>query len=271
MRAIVSAVFGVIATCSLALGQAGTTADRVISVTATATVYAKPDVARVYYGVKASEPSADAVKDVLTKNTKAIDDAVQKLKLSNLTITSAPIGIKHSSGNNAGIGVPGGVGGPPAAPGGGGLGPFLGYTSQTATIVNSDFEKLRAEVDSFVKTVAESGANTSGGEAREQNLNIFPGQEQSDGPKVVLGQTDDSAARDQALQKAVEKALRNAKAIAKGLGGNGVKVLSVTNTEVEKRAAETPSIYGIELGSKAPSSPAGLIEVKVKVIVKCSY
>src|SRR5437763_433974 len=100
-------------------------AERVITGSGTATVYAKPDVARVYYGIRASEPSADAVKDVLTKNTKAIDEAVAKLKLSNLSITTAPMGIKHSSGNAAaGLG-----GGPPVAPGGGapgggGLGPF---------------------------------------------------------------------------------------------------------------------------------------------------
>lgn len=249
--------------------------ERVISVSGTATVYAKPDVARVYYGIRASEPSADAVKDVLTKNTKAIDDAVAKLKLSNVSVTTAPMGIKHTSGNAAaGLG-----GGPAVAPGGaapasGGLGPFLGYTSQTATITNSDADKLRADVDAFVKTITEAGANTSGGEPKDINVNIFPGQEQSDGPKVVLGRADESAARDEALQKAVEKAVKNAKAIAKGLGGGEVKVVSVTDVEPEKPPTEqTNSIYAFEfgVGSSAPKSPAGLVEVKVKVVVKCSY
>jgi uncharacterized protein YggE len=273
MRALIPALSAVLLIGGLALAQGDLKTERVITVAGTATVYAKPDVARVYYGIKASEPSADAVKDVLTKNTKAIDDAVAKLKLTNLTVTSAPIGIKHSSGNvNANLGgVPVAPGGAPAA--GGGLGPMLGYTSQTATITNSDPDKLRAEVDAFVKTIAEAGANTSGGEARDQNVNIFPGQEMSDGPKVVLGRADDTAARDEALQKAVEKAVRNAKAIAKGLGAGEVKVLSVADsTEAEKPAADTPNIYGIEFGSPtAPRSPAGLVEVKVKVIVKCSY
>jgi uncharacterized protein YggE len=274
MRVLIPASLAVMLMGGLAFGQEAK-GERVITVSGTATVFAKPDVARVYYGIRASEPSADAVKDVLTKNTKAIDDAVAKLKLSNISVSTAPLGIKHASSNPAaGLG-----GGPPvapggAAPGGGGLGPFIGYTSQTATITNNDPDKLRADVDAFVKTITEAGANTSGGEPKDVNVNIFPGQETSDGPKVVLGRADESAARDEALQKAVEKAVKNAKAIAKGLGGGEVKVLSVTDTEPEKVTADpVSSIYAFELGggSSAPKSPAGLVEVKVKVVVKCSY
>jgi uncharacterized protein YggE len=268
MRFLLSAALTVLAG-GIALAQSDKS-ERVISVNGTATVYAKPDTARIYYGVRASEPSADAVKDVLTKNTKAIDEAVKKLKLSDLSVTTAPIAIKHSSGGNGNLAVPvapGMAGGAPA----GGLGPFVGYTSQTATIVNSDPEKLRADVDAFVKTITEAGANTSGGESRDVNINIFPGQESSDGPKVVLSRADDSAERDQALQKAVEKAARNAKAIAKGLGAVDVRVISVTDAEPEKPAPEPlMNIYGIEAPS-APKSPAGMIEVRVRVIVKFSF
>src|SRR5437660_3135911 len=90
-------------------------AERVITVTGTATVYAKPDVARIFYGVRVSEPSADAVRDVLTKTSTAIDEAVKKLKLTGLTITTAPVSIKQSSGNQGGLAVPVPPGG--AAPG----------------------------------------------------------------------------------------------------------------------------------------------------------
>jgi uncharacterized protein YggE len=268
MRSVLALALSVLAT-GLALGQSETKSERIIAVNGTATVYAKPDTARIYYGVRASEPSADAVKDVLTKNTKAIDESVKKLKIADVSVTSAPIAIKHSSGGNGNLAVPVAPGGAPAAPGG--LGPFVGFTSQTATIVNSDPEKLRADVDAFVKTITEAGANTSGGEPNEVNVNIFPGQSSSDGPKVVLSRADDSAARDEALQKAVEKAVRNAKAIAKGLGSVEVKVVSVTDVEPEKPAPEPiTSIYGLESPS-APKSPAGVIEVKVRVVVKCSY
>jgi uncharacterized protein YggE len=246
-------------------------ADHIISVTGTATVYAKPDVARIHYGVRVSEPSADAVKDVLTKTTTAIDEAVKKLKLSGLTTTTAPVTIKQSSGNNAALGVPAAPGG--AAPGPG-LGPFLGYSSHTATIAEKDPEKLRTAVDAFVKAITEAGANTGGGEERENGEGIvFPGQMSSGGPKVVLSRDDDSAAREQALQKAVEKAVKSAKAIAKGLGGGEVKVVSVTDApEPEKTAPESiMNIYGIETPAAGNRAPAGEVEVKARVVVKCSY
>src|SRR3954466_10244934 len=201
MRSLLTAI-------TVGLAAAGATgadpAERIITGTGTATVYAKPDVARIHYGVRVSEPSADAVKDVLTKTTTAIDEAVKKLKLAGLTVSTAPIAIKQSQGNNPGIAVPVAPGG--AAPGPG-LGPYIGFTSHTATITDKDPEKLRAAVDAFVKTVTESGANTGGGEERgENNIGIvLPGQEANGGPRVVLTREDDSAAREQALQKAVGK------------------------------------------------------------------
>ena len=253
-------------------GASAQPAERVISVTGTATVYSKPDVARIHYGVRVSEPSADAVKDVLTKSTTAIDEAVKKLKLPGVAITTAPVIIKQSSGSN-GVGLA-----VPAAPGMGapapGLGPFLGYSSHTATITEKDPEKLRAAVDGFVKSVTEAGANTAGGEERESNVGfVLPGQESSGGPKVVLSRADDSEAREQALQKAVEKAVKSAKAIAKGLGGGEVKVLSVSDApDLEKPTPENLlNIYGIESPGAGPRVPAGEVEVKVRVIVKCSY
>src|SRR5262245_52960533 len=153
---------------ALALGLAVTgvhaePTDRIISVTGTATVYAKPDTARIHYGVRVSEPSADAVKDVLSKTNTAIDEAVKKLKLTGLTVSTAPITIKQSHGQNPGIAVPVAPGmAAPAA----GLGPFLGYTSHTATLTDKDPEKLRAAVDAFVKAITDAGANTGGGEER---------------------------------------------------------------------------------------------------------
>lgn len=271
MRVLLSAALLGLGFGTSAFAQPAEKAERLITVTGTATVYAKPDVARIHYGVRVSEPSADAVKDVLSKTTTAIDDAVKKLKLPGITISTAPVNIKQSSGNNGALAVP-------AAPGmgapGPGLGPFLGYSSHTATIADKDPEKLRAAVDAFIKAVTEAGANTGGGEERENSEGIvFPGQVSSGGPKIILSREDDSAAREQALQKAVDKALRSAKAIAKGLGGGEVKVVAVTDApEPEKAGPETVfNIYGIESGPAGPRVPAGEVEVKVRVVVKCSY
>jgi uncharacterized protein YggE len=261
----------ILATGSVALGQEAKP-ERVISVSGSATVYAKPDTARVYYGVRVSEPSADAVKDVLTKTATTIDEAVKKLKLPNMKVTSAPIAIHYSQGNNVNIGVPMAAGAPGGPPGQG-LGPFVGGSSHTATITDTDPDKLKAAVDGFVKAVTESGANTSGGDLKEVNLDIFPGQRGNDGPKVELLRSDDSAAREEALKKAVEQALRNAKAIAKTLGGGEVKVISVSDAEPEKPTPSTSalSIYGFGDPPVASRTPAGEVEIKVRVIVKCSY
>jgi uncharacterized protein YggE len=89
-----------------------------------------------------------------------------------------------------------------------------------------------------------------------------------------MGRLDDSAARDEALKLAVKKAVKNAKAIAEALGGGEIKVLSVTDVEPEKGAGgpESPlsAIYGIDMPGSNKSSP-GEIEIKVRVVVKCSY
>jgi uncharacterized protein YggE len=243
-------------------------ADRVITVTGTATVYAKPDTARIHYGVRTSEPAVDAVKDSLGKTTKAMDEAVKKLKMSNVTISAAPVTVRQVQANANGIAMAGGA---PAAPAPG-IGPFSANAAYCATVTDKDPEKLRAAVEAFVKAVTEAGANTQGDD-KDIQLNVFIGnQETSSGPKVVLSRADESEAREEALKKAVERALKDAKVIAKGLGGGDVVVQSVTEGEGDKPAAtdSLTAIYsGLEVGS--PRTPAGEIEVKVKVIVKCSY
>ncbi|HEX3150935.1 MAG TPA: SIMPL domain-containing protein [Gemmataceae bacterium] len=266
MRVFMSALVAAV----LALPAFADPAEKVITTTGNATAFVKPDTARIHYGVRVSEPSADAVKDVLTKTTTSIDEAIKKLKLAGVVISTAPVTIKQSQGNQAGLAVPVAPG---AAAPGPGLGPFLGFTSHTATISEKDPEKLRAAVDAFVKAVTEAGANTGGGEERESNLGIgLPGQEANGGPRIVLSRDDDGSVREQLLQKAVAKAVGSARAIAKGLGAGEVKVVSVTDVpESEKTTPDSfLNIYGIETQA-SPRTPAGEVEIKVKVIVKCSY
>lgn len=251
--------------------------DRVLTVTGTATVYVKPDTARIHYGVKVSEPTTDAVKDVLTKTNTAIDDAVKKLKMPNVKVTVGPMSLKQTSTNPGGGGIaiaPGGA----AAPAAPGTGPFTGSIGQCATITESDPEKLRAGVDAYLKAVVEGGANTAGGDdSKEDNANfVFPGQQSSSGPKVVLSRSDESAGRDEALQQAVARAMKNAKAIAKGLGATAdPTVLSVTEGTPEAPPAGKSIETFIDLyssgGDPAPKVPAGEIEVRVKVVVRCKY
>jgi uncharacterized protein YggE len=256
----------------LALAQ-DSKADRVITVSGAATVYAKPDTARIHYGVRVTEPSADAVRDVLGKTTKAMDEAVAKLKLSSVAVSTAPMGVRQGGGNNNNLPVPVPPGG---APGGApGIGTLTGFTSHTATITNPDSDKLRADVEAFLKAITEAGANTSGGEPKIFNFDFVPGSNSSDGPKVLLSRADDSAARDEALQKAVEKALKGARAIAKGLGVDpaSIKVVSVSDAEPDKLAADPQNPFNVfeGLAASPPPTSAGQVEVRVRVVVKCSY
>ena len=263
------AVLGVV---PLALAQ-DAKADRVISVSGAATVYAKPDTARIHYGVRVTEPSADAVSDVLGKTTKAMDDAVAKLKLSSVSVTSAPMGIRQGGGNNNNLPVPVAPGG--AAGGAPGIGTLTGFTSHTAMITNADPDKLRTDVEAFLKAITEAGAKTSGGEPKNFNFDVFPGGNSSDGPKVILSRADDSAARDEALQKAVEKALKGARAVAKGLGVDpaSIKVVAVADAEPDKPGTDPQNMFNVFEGLSAtpPPTTAGQVEVRVKVVVKCSY
>jgi uncharacterized protein YggE len=242
---------------------------RTITTSATATVYVKPDVARIHYGIRLTEPSPDAIKDIMAKTVKTMDEAIAKLKLKNMTITTAPISIRQQGANGiAALAGGGAVGG---APGMGAMQPYVGQTSNTATITESDPEKLRAAVDAFVKAVAETGCNSSGSEEAANPFAGISGQEQGGGPKVVLSRSDDSDTRAEALQKATEKALRQAKALAKGLGGAEVKVISVTDGEVETAPTmNLNSIFG-DMKPDGPRTPAGEVEVKVRVTVKVSY
>src|SRR3954470_19513341 len=156
MRVFISAIVAAFVALP-ALADPADKAEHVITTTGNATAFVKPDTARIHYGVRVSEPSADAVKDVLTKTSTSIDEAIKKLKLSGVVISTAPVTIKQSQGNAQGLVAPVAPG---AAAPGPGWGPYLGYTSHTATISEKDPEKLRAAVDTFVKAITEAGANT---------------------------------------------------------------------------------------------------------------
>ena len=54
---------------------------------------------------------------------------------------------------------------------------------------------------------------------------------------------------------------------------SAVKVVSVSDAEPEKASPELPGFYSFLLEGASPNvrSNAGEVEVKVKVLVKCSY
>jgi uncharacterized protein YggE len=267
MRNLFVLVTGVV--CTMPLFADTPPGTRTITTSATATVYVKPDVARIHYGIRLTEPSPDAIKDIMGKTVKTMDEAIAKLKLNNLKITTAPISIKQQGANGlAALAVGGGgAGGAPMPM----MQPYVGQTANTATLTDKDPEKLRSAVDAFVKAVAETGCNSSGTDEAPNPFAGIGGQEQGGGPKVVLSRSDDSQAREEALQAATEKALRQAKALAKGLDGAEVKVISLVEGEAETSPTVNLTSFFSEAKPDGPRVPAGEIEVKVRVTVKVSY
>ena len=69
--------------------------------------------------------------------------------------------------------------------------------------------------------------------------------------------------------------MKSAKAIATGLGGGEVKVLSVTDAEPETAGPEpSTNIFAMMEGlsaAAAAKSNAGEVEIRVRVVVRCSY
>jgi uncharacterized protein YggE len=131
---------------------------RSITATGTATVRFKPDAARVYFGIRTTDPSFDAARDANQKGAKAIQDALGALKVKGMEVTVGPVGIVQQDPNGrfrGGFGGGGGVGGPE-------IKPYVVSASMTVIVRESDPEKLRETVDRVCKAAAEGGANTSG-------------------------------------------------------------------------------------------------------------
>jgi uncharacterized protein YggE len=250
----------------LSEGLAADPVSQTITVHGTASVLIAPDMAQVHYGITVTEPSADAVKDALTKMEKGVDEAVKKLKIDNMKISNGATTYSQAAPNeNGALAVPA----PPGAAAAGQVS-YSGHTSHTAVLTDTDPVRLRSSVESLVKTLIEQGVNTNGIE-KSLNDNFYPGQEMNKGPKVILSKQNDETSRDEAYEKAVKKALRHAKAMGAGLGmGNlTLQVESVGDGEVDKsNITEFFSPFNVE---SAKPSPAGMVEVKVRVVLRVKF
>src|SRR5262249_38719613 len=139
------------ATCALAAEPTET-----ITVTGSATVFVKPDAARIHYAVRVGDASADAARDTATKQVATIAESVKGLKLDNLKTTTGTISYSRNPlGRAARNGFPGANGpGGPGFPGGpGGLASVSAQIPLCATISEKDPDKLRHSVDSFIAKI----------------------------------------------------------------------------------------------------------------------
>jgi uncharacterized protein YggE len=257
---------GLMAATDLAAEPAGT-----ITVTGSATIFVKPDTARVHYSVRVSEPAVDAAKHAASKQATAMDDAIAALKLSGLT-TSVGTATYNRSVSTAAArralagaafappGAAGGPGGPNAA------GPMIAQmviaqVPLTTTIREKDPIKLRAAVDTLLKTIIDSGA-ASGAELADADFPL-PRALSPEGPRVEWLLEDDAAAQRTVLRAAADKAKANATTLSRELGWDSFKVVSLVDGPAGPREPGGVSI-------PVARTPAGEVAVSARVTLTCS-
>jgi len=248
-----------------------------ITVTANATVYVKPDAARVHYLVRVNEPSIEEAKDSASKMLKTMDESLKKLGLSDLT-TNAGV-ISYSRVGATGRARPGGFGAA-GAPGAASAAARAVYSAQcplTATIREKDLDKLRASVDTFLKKIVESGAIIAGDGADADSPFSSAAATRlliGDSPRIDWVVTDESTARRDAYRSAIRKAKADAETLSKEIGWDNFKVISVTDgaSATATRDPFESASAALRSATGSGGSPGAIAEVaiSVRVTLKCS-
>ena len=230
-----------------------------ITITASATVFVKPDTARVHFNVRATEQSVDAAKEAVSKQVKLMGESIKGLKMSELTTSTGASAYGRVS-SSAAI-RKGGLN--PAAPA---PGPRVIYSASvpiTATIREKDADKLLVSVDTFVKKVVEAGATIIGDSVDPDSAPLSRTTLAADAPRIDWLLTDDSVARRTALRSAFQKAKADATTLSKELGWDKVTIFSVSDGPSLVRDPNEPA-------AAASRNPAGELPVSVRVTIKCS-
>jgi uncharacterized protein YggE len=239
-----------------------------ITVTASATVYVKPDGARIHYAARASEPTMEAAREAAFKQAAAVADAAKDLKLADLTTTTGAVSHSTRAGSRARAGFGGGPVNPganPAPP----PGPVISYSAHvplTTSIAEKDPDRLPSSLDTFLKKVVEAGAYLTA-EGLDSDSPFGPGgagrASSADSLRIDWLLTDDTAPRKDAFRAAVRKAKANAEAISKEIGWETLKVISVVDGDSAPRDVAERAVA-------APRTPAGQVAVTARVTLKCS-
>lgn len=239
--------------------------DETITVTAAATVFARPNTARLHYTVRVSEDTADAAKEAAGKQATAVTTALKDLKLSSVATTAGSVSysrrVFQPGGRPGGFGGAVNPGGNPA-PRPGPQTTFSGVVPLTTTVRETDPEKLLASVDALMRKLVDSGIDVTL-DGSDPDAGFSPGRVSTASPRIEWLLSDDTAARQEAYRTAVRKAKANAQAISKEIGWETLKVVSVTD------GPSGPRELG-DTGGPTPRTPAGEVAVTARVTLKCS-
>jgi Protein of unknown function (DUF541) len=239
-----------------------------ITASASATVFIKPDSARIHYTVRGNDSTADGAKDAVAKQITTVNDAIKALKFSDLTTSVGAATFDRIVTRNGAAGRFGGPGNPNGNPGPAPISTIhYAIVPLTATIRENDADKLRGSVELFVKRVTEVGGQVANDPNDDESP--FVGMQgglgsrsrlSSQSPRIEWLVTDDTSARKEAYRAAVRKAKANAEAISKEIGWETLKVISVVDGASQPRDNSEPT----------PRAPAGEVAVTAKVTLKFS-
>lgn len=248
---------GIVAALGLTLGgwallhgQGGAGADakkdkdkRTITTAGTAVIKVKPDSARIFFGVQTVAPTVRAAREGSAAHVKKVMDALVALKIPNLKSKTANVHVELiQSRARDELKLP----------------ETLGYRvtqSFTVLVKEDDREKLGALAGKVLDTALENGANLV--------------------DRIVFFKEDETEVKRQAMTKAVEEAIANARAIAAGGKATIVDTVAMDGQPEYywggSALSNTAQIGG--LGGRGAESQliAGDIEVTCRVSVTCTY
>jgi uncharacterized protein YggE len=217
---------------------------RVLTTSGTATIRVKPDSARVFFRV---ETYAAQVKEARADNgriNQKIIQAIKALDINNLKMKTDNVNVTVVT-NQQRVGM-------------GELPKILGYhiiSSFTVLVENEDARKLGEQAGRVLDSALENGAT---------------GVE-----RIAFFKKDTTDLRRQALTKAVEEAMANARALARGADEKLKESLTIADTPQYYFRGNNDgvqnTIFAPQAGGEATPLVAGDLELNCHVSVTCRY
>lgn len=213
----------------------------IITTSGTATVTTTPDSGRVYFGLKTIASSVKAAREQNDEKVHRVRAALLGLKIPSLKMKSVNLEIEPLQ----------------KEPNRSGLPTIVGYQvlqTFTALVTNSDPEKLSADAAQVLDTVLSNGSNVI--------------------EKIHFFREDPSDARREALRRAVEDAVANARAMATGAKANVTDVVRIEGTPQYSWGADNVSqvqVANAMMPRGDTTVVAGNQQITCSVQVTCAY
>jgi uncharacterized protein len=215
---------------------------RTLHTAGTATIKIKPDAARVFFGVQTIAKTVKAAREENGLKVKKVMDALVDLKIADLKMKTTNLSVELVQSQEPVVKLP----------------EILGYrVTHTLSVLVSDQNsvKLSSTAARVLDTALENGANVV--------------------QQIVVFKQDEAETKRQALSKAVEEALANAKAIAAGAKVQVLDTISIDGPPEYSygmgQCGLTNSAVVPEAGGGDTPVAVGDLEITCRVSVTCSY